>query len=139
MLSINYREQTKNDEIFARQLQEQLDREYQNHIRNQSATRVTTPPRIRNQNQRHNSNNLRIPDSIQQDLLDCVVRENSLNQRINNRNQSQQNNPNLFRENSINYFNNGRNQSNSVSNLTQAFRFLNDESFVSILIYKIIR
>ena len=139
MLSINYREQTKNDEIFARQLQEQLDREYQNQIRNQSATRVTTPPRIRNQSQRNNSNNLRIPDSIQQDLLDCVVRENSLNQRINNRNQSQQNNPNLFRENSINYFNNGRNQSNSVSNLTQAFRFLNDESFVSILIYKIIR
>jgi hypothetical protein len=114
-------------------LQEQLDREYQNHIRNQSAmnTRVTTPPRVRNENSRHNNTNLRIPDSIQQDLFDCVVREGSLNQRLNNRNNNHQNN--LFPESSINYFNNGRNQSNSVSNLTQAFRFLNDESFVSIL------
>lgn len=117
--------------MMARRLQEELDREYQNHIQNmnQSSQSRFIPDTSQNRSQNQMRNNFRIPDTMQQDLLDSVVRETALRSNYHNY-------INLDNSDRINYFNSrNRNQSDSVSNLTQAFRFLNDERLVRYFCY----
>ncbi|CAF0918248.1 unnamed protein product, partial [Brachionus calyciflorus] len=126
-------EDTNSDELLARRLQEEFDKELATSLsRNEPNPfrRHNSLSQINSSSTDNNNSNFRIPDSIQSDILFNLARER--NTRNNNNNPTSINSP--FNSNNIMYnssrSSNSNNNNDPINDLATAFNFIHNQQFM---------